>query len=65
MIPCVLVGNVINDSQRFFSSTQKVMQLFMRAVSENGENPYIRRRTALTRKVEFKNVSFKYDKITL
>lgn len=59
-----LVGIVINDSQRFFSSTQKVMQLYYaRCDVKNGENPYIPAENGADEgKVEFKNVSFKYDK---
>lgn len=60
-----LVGVVINDSQRFFSSTQKVMQLYYaRCDVKNGENPYIPDEENIQPegKVEFKNVSFCYDK---
>lgn len=60
-----LVGVVINDSQRFFSSTQKVMQLYYaRCDVKNGENPYIPNEENIQPegKVEFKNVSFCYDK---
>ena len=60
-----LVGVVINDSQRFFSSTQKVMQLYYaRCDVKNGENPYIpeEKENKPEGKVEFKNVSFCYDK---
>ena len=58
-------GIVINDSQRFFSSTQKVMQLYYaRCDIKNKENAYIPcdDTDAPTGKVEFENVSFKYGK---
>lgn len=60
-----LVGVVINDSQRFFSSTQKVMQLYYaRCDVKNGENPYIpdEKEEKAEGRVEFRNVSFSYDK---
>ena len=60
-----LVGVVINDSQRFFSSTQKVMQLYYaRCDVKNGENPYIPNEEAKKEergRVVFDHVSFSYD----
>lgn len=63
-----LIGLVINDGQRFFSSTQKVMQLYYaRADIKNGNNPYIEDTAESTGqkrgKVEFVDVEFKYDRV--
>ncbi|MBE7026378.1 MAG: ABC transporter ATP-binding protein [Ruminococcaceae bacterium] len=58
-------GIVINDSQRFFSSTQKVMQLYYaRCDIQSKENAYVpdENADAPAGKVEFENVSFKYAK---
>ena len=60
-----IAGIVINDSQRFFSSTQKVMQLYYaRCDIKNGENPYVPKEDENENSgmVEFENVNFSYDK---
>lgn len=63
-----LVGLVINDGQRFFSSTQKVMQLYYAHTDvRNGQSPYIEELLATGAderhgRVEFQNVEFKYDR---
>ena len=59
-----MAGVTINDMQRFFSSTQKVMDLYnTRCDIANKDNPYIpqEKASAQVGKVEFENVSFKYD----
>lgn len=61
-----LVGVVINDGQRFFSSTHKVMQLFYaRTDVKNNDHPYfIEDDTGAQNKVGqviFQNVGFRYD----
>lgn len=63
-----LVGVVINDSQRFFSSTQKVMALYYaRCDVKNCESPYTEKETRSTipGRVSFNSVSFRYDKNTV
>lgn len=58
-----LVGVVINDAQNFFSSTQKVMQLYYARVDiKDPEKPYTAENETESGKVEFDHVSFKYDK---
>lgn len=58
-----LVGVVINDTQNFFSSTQKVMQLhYARVDIREPENPYMAENEAVSGRIEFDHVSFKYDK---
>lgn len=58
-----LVGLVLNDSQRFFSSTQKVISLYYtRCDIKNPEKCKSPDATTETGSVEFSNVSFKYEK---
>jgi len=61
-----LVGIVINDAQRFFSSTQKVQQLYYaRTDIRNKENPAsdAANHSANAPIVEFSDVAFKYDNV--
>ena len=61
-----LVGIVINDAQRFFSSTQKVQQLYYaRTDIRNKENPISDSASgeANAPMVEFSDVAFKYDNV--
>ncbi len=61
------IGLVINDGQRFFWSTQKVMQLYYaRTDIKNPMNPYFEDladgQTKERGQVEFLDVEFKYDR---
>jgi len=58
-----LVGSVINETQRFFSSTQKVSQLYYaRNDIQNKANALKKEPTENSGKVVFDHVTFKYDK---
>lgn len=58
-----LIGLVLNDSQRFFSSTQKVISLYYaRCDIKNPEKCKSPEESDETGSVEFSNVTFKYAK---
>lgn len=61
-----IVGTVINEMQKFFSSTQKVSQLYYaRNDITNKENPVQKTPDENSGKVVFDHVTFKYDKHTV
>ena len=61
-----IIGIVINDSQKFFSSTHKVLQLYNSVADiKNCENPLVKEPDENSGTVEFKNVSFAYGSHTV
>ena len=60
-VPMRNMGNMLNDVQRFITSANKVMQVDMsRPAIRDPENPTPHEK--LQGKIEFRNVSFSYDK---
>lgn len=59
--PMRTLGNVMNEFQRFHASSKKVMEIFYSFPIIKDEKDAIDRSERFTGKIEFKNVSFKYD----